>query len=227
MGILVYLDVLDALGRGAMTEGRPLAIASCGNAALAAAVVARAGRRPLRVFVPAGAHPAVLERLAVLDASIEICERAPGVTGDPTYLRFRQEVAAGALPFACQGPDNGLTIDGGRTLGYEMVEELRRRDLRLDHLVIQVGGGALGSALAQSFEECLRMGTLAHLPRMHFVQTAGAFPLQRAYRRLGAAMDARDRVPPSSSGWPRACCTAAIHAAMAGRAGFGGARHPR
>ena len=45
----------------ASTEGTPppLAIASCGNAALAAAVVAAAGRQRLLVFVPTDAEPAV------------------------------------------------------------------------------------------------------------------------------------------------------------------------
>ena len=41
----------------------PLAIASCGNAALAAAVVARAADRRLRVFIPPDADPAVVARL--------------------------------------------------------------------------------------------------------------------------------------------------------------------
>ena len=60
-GVLVYLEVLERLGRGG---ARPdLAIASCGNAALAAAVVAAAGRRRLQVFVPVDADPIVLARL--------------------------------------------------------------------------------------------------------------------------------------------------------------------
>jgi hypothetical protein len=52
-GLLVHLEVVRLLG---MTGGTlpPLAIASCGNAALAAAVVAAAGRRRLLVFVPTG-----------------------------------------------------------------------------------------------------------------------------------------------------------------------------
>ena len=53
-----YLEVAERLGL-APSAGRPeLAIASCGNAALAAAVVAAAGRRALRVFVPGGRRPA-------------------------------------------------------------------------------------------------------------------------------------------------------------------------
>ena len=32
-------------------------------------------------------------------------------------LRFREAVAAGAIPFTVQGPENALCLDGGRTLG--------------------------------------------------------------------------------------------------------------
>ena len=49
-GILLELRVAEALGHG--DPASPLAIASCGNAAYAAAVVARAAGRELRVFVP-------------------------------------------------------------------------------------------------------------------------------------------------------------------------------
>ena len=49
MGIAISLAVADRIGRGATAS--PLAIASCGNAALAAAIVARAAGRPLRVAI--------------------------------------------------------------------------------------------------------------------------------------------------------------------------------
>ena len=65
MGLLIHLEVVERLGlamrRG--SEGQHLAIASCGNAALAAAVVARAAARPLEVFIPTTADPKVVARL--------------------------------------------------------------------------------------------------------------------------------------------------------------------
>ena len=105
----------------------PLAIASCGNAALAAAVVAAAGRRPLRVFVPVDADPAIVRRLEELGAGVEVCPRAGREEGDPTYLRLREAVAGGALPFTCQGNLNGLAIEGGHDAGYEIADATRRR----------------------------------------------------------------------------------------------------
>ena len=101
----------------------PLAIASCGNAALGAAVIAGAVGRPLVVHVPTWADDAVLDRLADLGADVRVCRRRDGEAGDPCILRFREMVADGAVPFGCQGTYNLLTLDGGRTLGFELAAE--------------------------------------------------------------------------------------------------------
>jgi threonine synthase len=170
----------------ARRDDRPrLAIASCGNAALAAAVVARAAGQALDVFVPPSAPRSVVERLDRLGARQIVCERAPGEAGDPCYLRFREAVAGGALGFCCQGPDNGLTVEGGQTLVWEMLDALAGGEL--DRLFVQVGGGALASACALALLEEGRAGRLSRLPRLHAVQTAGGFPLARAWARVALA----------------------------------------
>ena len=66
MGLAIWLDVVQ------IDRSRPLAIASCGNAALAAAVIARAAARPLTVHVPTWADAAVIDRLRELGAAIEV-----------------------------------------------------------------------------------------------------------------------------------------------------------
>src|SRR5204862_3473199 len=74
MGLLLHLEVGERVGvvdPGAR-DARPLAIASCGNAALAAAVVARAAERRLQVFVPTVADQVVVARLKVLEAGIVV-----------------------------------------------------------------------------------------------------------------------------------------------------------
>jgi threonine synthase len=185
MGIMIQLEVVRALGLDD-PRGRGLAIASCGNAALAAAVVARAAGYPLRVFVPASADPAVLDRIASLGATTERCSRTPGVPGDPSYRRFRGAVAAGALPFCCQGPDNGLTIDGGATLWLEVAEALGGTPP--DRVYVQVGGGALASACVQAFTDMHAAGRLPRIPALHAVQTRGAHPLERAYLAVRARL---------------------------------------
>jgi threonine dehydratase len=173
MGILLYLQVVERNVRP------PLAIASCGNAALAAALLARAVERKLRVFVPTDAEPAVLEQLRALGAEITVCPRVLGATGDPCVEKFHESLAQGALPFCCQGNENGLTIEGGETLAYEMIAALGTTDL--DHVVIQVGGGAFASAIIQGLRFAHRSGVLRQLPQFHTVQTQGAWPLKRAW----------------------------------------------
>ncbi len=160
-----------------------LAIASCGNAALAAAVVARAARRRLEVFIPPDADPVVVERLRALGASCTVCERDAGVAGDPTYHALLRAIDAGAVPFTCQGNLNGLAIEGGETLGWELAAAVGAPGgpARLDRVVVQVGGGALLSSVIAG----LRYGGAA-LPRIHAVQPATVHPLARAFERVRA-----------------------------------------
>ena len=204
MGVLIHLAVMERSGLLDPGDRAELAIASCGNAALAAAVVARAGGWRLTVFVPPDAEARVLRQLCDLGAKVVVCPREPGVPGDPAYLRLRQELDHhGALPFTTQGPENGLALEGGQTLGYELVTDLAGG--LLDHLIIQVGGGALASSTIQALREAADLGALARLPRIHTVQTAGAHPLERADARVRAALP--DDPAPS-----------AVHEAMVGAA---------
>jgi threonine synthase len=209
MGIMLYLQVLERTGlmppplnAPRSRSGRwplaprswPLAIASCGNAALAAAVVARAAGRPLDVFVPPSAEAPVVARLAELGASVTSCPRRAGEAGDPSYLRFQEALAAGALPFCVQGSDNGLTIEGGETLAWEMIDALG--PTRLDRLFVQVGGGALASACIQAFDEAHAARIVDWRPRVHAVQTQGGYPLARAYGLVAERIAARGRSDP-------------------------------
>lgn len=193
MGLLIQLEVVERLGLAPRRDGYGprLAIASCGNAALAAAVVAHAGGRPLEVFVPTTADPKVMARLERLGAQLTVCPRQDGVAGDPSYHRLQQAIQDGAFPFTCQGPDNGLTIEGGKTLGYEMVSDLVRTGTRIDRLFIQVGGGALASACIQGFEDGVRLGVPIPMPRIHAIQTEGGYPLKRAYDRMVQRIDSQ------------------------------------
>ncbi|HLC09001.1 MAG TPA: pyridoxal-phosphate dependent enzyme, partial [Methyloceanibacter sp.] len=106
MGVMLYLRILEAgkLPAAESLRTRRLAIASCGNAALAAAVVARASEWPIDAYIPPDASIAVVKRLKELGATINICNRRPGETGDPCMRGFRQAVQDGAIPFSVQGP---------------------------------------------------------------------------------------------------------------------------
>jgi threonine synthase len=184
MGVLLHLEVAERLGLSSSSSRPDLAIASCGNAALAAAVVAAAAQRRLRVFVPVDADPVITARLAELGAEVVSCPRDSSVRGDPTYIRLKKELAAGALAFTCQGNLNGLAIEGGETLGYEIASSLAAEQLELDHLLVQVGGGALASSCMQALAEAASLGVIPSRPAISTVQTEGAHPLERAYARV-------------------------------------------
>jgi threonine synthase len=180
--ILLHLRAAEELGH--LTTRPPLAIASCGNAALAAATLAQAADWPIDVFVPTWMTAGFGDELDRLGARIHRCERrATDPSGDPAMFRFREAVADGAIPFTVQGPENALALDGGRTIGWEIRDQLAGAGIdHLDRIFVQVGGGA--------FAACL--GATAPARRFHAVQTEGCAPLARAWARaLDAGTDGR------------------------------------
>ena len=186
MSVMLYLLSLEArsawLGSG--LRQRRLAIASCGNAALGAAVIARAADWPLDVFVPPDAAESVVARLRDLDAAVHTCRRVENFEGDPCYKAFQAEVASGSLPFGVQGPDNGLAIEGSRVLGFELAQQLGEAGAELDALFIQVGGGGLASGTWAGLKEAQRLGFHGKIPAIYTVQTRGAHPLRKAFEEV-------------------------------------------
>ncbi len=181
--ILLHLRAAELLR---LTSGSraPLAISSCGNAALAAATLAAAVSWPIKVFVPPTASAAVLARLHALDAEVVTCPRRAGdPPGDPCVHRFREALATGALPFVVQGPENIWSLDGCRTLGWELANDFAQVNGGIDRLMVQVGGGALGTSVGMGLAEA---GCDVALDT---VQTAGCAPLARAWDRLGSPHD--------------------------------------
>ena len=191
-GTLLELGVEEARRRAAGADPdaaqAPLAIASCGNAALAAAVVAGAAKRHLDVFIPTDADPVVVERLAVAWCRAHrLRARAGGPRRPDLPCAACARSRPGAVPFTCQGNLNGLAIEGGETLGWELAAAVGAPDgpARLDRVVVQVGGGALLSSVIGG----LRYGDVP-LPRIHAVQPATVHPLARAFERVRARVAA-------------------------------------
>jgi threonine synthase len=174
-GIMLHLLAAEQLGVAPAAERPRLASASCGNAALAAATLAKAAAWPVEVFVPPWAAAPVVARLRELGAGVTVCPRVPDdPPGDPCVHRFREAVAAGAIPFAVQGPENTLCLDTGRSIGFEVIEAMGHF---IDRVFVQVGGGALATCLA------LAAADEGIHPCLHTVQTQGCAPLERAWRQ--------------------------------------------
>jgi len=182
--ILLHLSALELLGE--LVERPPLAIASCGNAALAAATLARAAEWPIDVYVPTWMSDGFGDRLDALHAKVHRCERrSDDPPGDPAMLRFREAVATGAVPFTVQGPENALCLDGGRTIGWEMAERIAGPGgpQSLDAVFVQVGGGAFASCLGAGLVE------MGQRPPLMAVQAEGCAPLDQAWQRGATAAD--------------------------------------
>lgn len=171
VGILLHLCAAERLGL--LPSRPPLAIASCGNAAIAAATLARRVDWPLEVYVPTWMSDSVGAMLDELGARVHRCERGErDPAGDPALLRFREGVAAGAIPFTVQGPENALCLDAGRTLGWELADGFREGRWRV---MVQVGGGALAACIGAGLGPDVRLDT---------VQAQGCAPLADTWERL-------------------------------------------
>lgn len=171
-GVALHLLVDEALGA---PQAQDLAIASCGNAALGAAVIARAMDRNLAVFVPTWADASVLAKLHELGADVTTCARQTGEAGDPAYLRFSEAVAQGARSFSVQGVDTPTTFDGGRTIGWELDDQVPGVEV----VYVQVGGGALATSVAMAMPAA----------RVVPVQSEGCAPLNAAWEQLKPGFD--------------------------------------
>jgi threonine synthase len=177
--ILLHLRAAEQLGL--LTDRAPLAIASCGNAALAAATLAQRSAWPIDVYVPTWMDPAFGARLDELGAVTHQCgRRLDDPPGDPAMLRFREAVAAGAIPFSVQGPENALCLDGGRTLGWEIADQSAAAGVTIDRAIVQVGGGAFAACVGAGLGPAVRLDT---------VQAEGCAPLAAAWDRA-ADLDA-------------------------------------
>ena len=157
MATLLYLEALTEAQRRRHQEGfghlqlrQRCAGGLCGGP-----------RRRLRTarLRPRRCRPDVAAMLTERGAIVERIPRSATGAGDPCYLAFRKAInEQGWVPFACAGNDNWSNIEGGATLGWEMVMQLRECSEKIDSVVIQVGGGALARSVAQAFEEALQLG---------------------------------------------------------------------
>ena len=190
----ILLHLLAAEELGLTSERPPLAIASCGNAAMAAATLAHRVDWPIDVYVPTWMDPAFGRRLDELGAHIHPCERRAGdPPGDPAMLRFREAVAAGAVPFSVQGPENAFCLDGGRTMGWELLDQAAEAGIVLDRVLVQVGGGAFAASVGAGLGPDVRLDT---------VQADGCAPLAAAMRRAASIGDPAQHWSEVMQPWP-------------------------
>lgn len=185
MATALHFEVVERLGLEQREDGLGASLSLCGSAhaALAGAFAARAAGRILEAFVPLTNPRSILARVRALGVKPQPCARSVG-NGDHLLERFQHSLEAGALPLTCISNQNGLSLEGGSTLTYEIVSDLLNSGGSIDRLVVQTGTGALLGSALRALLEVGEMGFAHAMPRVHAVQSAVCMPLARAYERL-------------------------------------------
>ena len=107
-------------------------------------------------------------------------------------LRFQEAVEGGALPFGVQATENLWTLDGGRTIGWELADQLGAESV--DNVLVQVGGGALLTSCAIGLLEGAALGPLERVPRVWAVQAQQCAPFEKAWSQIPAAASVDERL---------------------------------
>ena len=106
--------------------------------------------------------------------------------------QFQEAINKGSLPFTVQASENILALDGGRTLGWELAEVISSN--AIDHLFIQVGGGALLTSCTIGLLEAKEFGILETVPKVCAVQAEGCAPFDRAWKGLPQEVAAQEKI---------------------------------
>jgi len=208
-GQALHLLIADRLGQLDRGEGVGPALAHLGDthSTLAAAILARALGRILEAYVPSGFAPERLAHIRSLGAGVNICPRAVG-NDDVRRAAYARALEGGAMPFTLQSQENAFALDGGATLGFEMLTDLAHRGEALERVILQAGDSSLAAAVVQAFLDAGELGITIPLPRLHPVEPVGTAPLSRAYdrfarrlvRRLGKACAGDPPCPDDTAG---------------------------
>lgn len=168
-----------------------VALASTGNAGASMAAVGAAAGLSVTVFLPASAPAA--KRVQVLQHGARLREVAGSY--DDAYEEALAHCARTGALSRCTG-HNPLTIEGKKTVSFEIASELDRAaggrragDQRaaVDHVFVPTGDGAVVSGVLRGFEDLLALGAVPRIPTVWIAQAEGSRALARAL--LGRAED--------------------------------------
>ena len=169
-----------------------IVLASTGNAASSMAAVGAAAGLTIKVFLPAQAP--VAKRIQVLQYGAEL------VSVDGNYdqafdLSREYSDRTGAL--SRNTAYNPLTIEGKKTVAFEIVDDLAKAGGGApDHVFIPVGDGVIIAGVYRGFENLLKLGRIEKIPTLWACQAEGSSAIARA---LSAPHSAADPFGPSRS----------------------------
>ncbi|HUF76547.1 MAG TPA: threonine synthase [Longimicrobiales bacterium] len=171
-----------AVSRALELGATALALPSAGNAGSAAAAYGAAAGLPVHVVVPTDTPAPILEEIDALGADLQLVE---GLITDCARIVRRGVEEHGWFDLSTL--KEPYRVEGKKTMGYELVEQL---DGRLpDAIVYPTGGGTGLIGMWKAFDEMERLGWIgAERPKMFTVQAAGCAPVVRAWEAgAGAA----------------------------------------
>jgi len=164
-----------AVSRALELGARELALPSAGNAGSAAAAYGAAAGLPVHVVVPSDTPAPILEEIRALGADLQLLD---GLITDCAKVVRRGVEQHGWFDLSTL--KEPYRIEGKKTMGYELVEQL---DGRLpDAIVYPTGGGTGLIGMWKAFDEMEALGWIgAARPKMFTVQAAGCAPIVRAW----------------------------------------------
>lgn len=155
---------------------RSLAAPTAGNAGCAlAAYGARAGL-PVFVAMPRDTPPSIIDECRSYGAEVEL---VAGVITD-AGKRVAKHIADNG-GFDLSTLKEPYRIEGKKTMGYELLDDLGRLP---DAILYPTGGGTGLIGMWKAFDEMQRLGWIgSERPRMFTVQSSGCAPIVRAFER--------------------------------------------
>ncbi len=173
---------------------RHLAVPSAGNAAGALAAYAAAAGIAAHLFVPRDVPFAnYLEAVAygadltLVDGLISDCAR---MVGERLRAQQEAETPADETWFDVSTLKEPYRVEGKKTMGYELVEQL---GWEYPEAVFYPTGGGVGLiGMWKAFEEMEQLGWVApgsRRPRMYALQAAGCAPIARAFAQGAPASE--------------------------------------
>jgi len=154
---------------------------SSGNGGAAVAAYASAGGIDAKILVPASTSPAKTVQMRAYGAEVELVPGTRQATSD-------EAVRQAETIFYASHNWQPFFLQGTKTLAYELWEDLRFQ--APDNIVIPTGAGSNVLGLDIGFDELLRRGEIARLPRLFAAQPVNCAPIV-----AGFAAGAADYLP--------------------------------
>ena len=164
---------------------KEIVLASTGNAASSMAAVGAAAGLRIKVFLPASAPAA--KRIQVLQYGAELIA-VDGSYDQAFDLSRAYSTQSGSM--SRNTAYNPLTIEGKKTVSFEIVQDLREAGAGApDHVFVPVGDGVILAGVYRGFEDLLKLGRIQKMPTVWACQAEGSSAIARA---LASGRDGAD-----------------------------------